>query len=303
MNGGVPDAATLMGGSSASTAVGTYYPIWPGGETCRNDGKAPAYMKNKPDVWLYMTLEDCCDRYFNWITEKCIANGPAPATSPAVPSSAYTMPPAYLSYWYPGGGSSGFDYTCTNLDMAPGFMTILQDHYFELSLDECCDRFYSYGTVGPQWNAACKANTATGLVALSPTGTTWYADAGEGAPPKCINDGNAPNYMRINPGLWVHSTKEECCSHMYGDVPAEEQICLNDGVVPPAPVAEKWYVDWTRTASGSTVPGICVKSCPTSSGDPNCGGIRETWEGTSPDANTCCKTHLSFKKRADCTVA
>ncbi|KAL7475529.1 hypothetical protein ACHAW6_001439 [Cyclotella cf. meneghiniana] len=54
-----------------------YYPDWGKSSTCINDGKAPVYMKNAPNVWMHVSLVDCCKRYYTWEDDfnKCILSG------------------------------------------------------------------------------------------------------------------------------------------------------------------------------------------------------------------------------------
>jgi len=51
-----------------------WYPRWPGGRTCGNDGNAPAYMKNS-GRYIYSSLDRCCEEHFNWEKMVCVMLG------------------------------------------------------------------------------------------------------------------------------------------------------------------------------------------------------------------------------------
>ena len=50
-----------------------YYPSWKTGEkTCKNDGNAPEYMTDQG--YHKNTLEECCQRYFNFDIATCMGS-------------------------------------------------------------------------------------------------------------------------------------------------------------------------------------------------------------------------------------
>jgi len=55
-----------------TNSTGLYYPDWEYDSGTCLQGKAPLYMELEPEIWLYDTLEDCCERYFGgWNENKC----------------------------------------------------------------------------------------------------------------------------------------------------------------------------------------------------------------------------------------
>ena len=56
---------------------GDYYPDWNGSPaTCKNDGNMPDYML-RPDSapwYLFDTLKDCCEKYFNYDLNNCLGS-------------------------------------------------------------------------------------------------------------------------------------------------------------------------------------------------------------------------------------
>ena len=62
---------------------GDYYPDWIGSpSTCKADGNMPDYML-RPDSaswYLFDTLEDCCEKYFNWDLNNCLGSSGTPVT-------------------------------------------------------------------------------------------------------------------------------------------------------------------------------------------------------------------------------
>jgi len=72
-------------GVSATIPQG-YFPNWADAagsfeEKCINEGGLmPDYMRINPDGWLMSTIEDCCERYFNWNYNQCIVSNDAVAT-------------------------------------------------------------------------------------------------------------------------------------------------------------------------------------------------------------------------------
>lgn len=49
-----------FGEGEAAGSGNKYYADWLGDDTCKNDGRAPAYMVSNPTLWLYDTLSECC---------------------------------------------------------------------------------------------------------------------------------------------------------------------------------------------------------------------------------------------------
>jgi len=62
--------------------TGMYYPDWAfHSGTCLEDGNEPFHMKTNPNVWLFKSLEECCDRYYSgWNKNTCIDSNPKAST-------------------------------------------------------------------------------------------------------------------------------------------------------------------------------------------------------------------------------
>jgi len=69
---GVVDEPTMEVAQPEGTGI--YYPDWVGeSATCLQDGQQPLHMDLDPSLWLYDSLEGCCDRYFSgWNKNKCM---------------------------------------------------------------------------------------------------------------------------------------------------------------------------------------------------------------------------------------
>ena len=61
-------------GTSPELTNGEYYPDWSGSSTstCLNDNKIPTYMLNDQSWYLFNTLQECCERHFNWALRDCL---------------------------------------------------------------------------------------------------------------------------------------------------------------------------------------------------------------------------------------
>jgi len=80
------DCVGADGGANRSAADAMYYPNWKQGKNeCINDGNQPVYMTNNPSVYMYETLEDCCDWYFSWAPNSCLVGEGAAASSSGTP--------------------------------------------------------------------------------------------------------------------------------------------------------------------------------------------------------------------------
>jgi len=70
---GVVDEPTFEVAQTVGTGI--FYPNWwvGNGGKCLEDGQQPIYMILDPSLWLYDSLEGCCDRYFSgWNKNKCM---------------------------------------------------------------------------------------------------------------------------------------------------------------------------------------------------------------------------------------
>ena len=52
--------------------TGIYYPDWTGdNEACLNDRNEPQYMVQNPSIWMFSTLDECCEKYYSYNLATC----------------------------------------------------------------------------------------------------------------------------------------------------------------------------------------------------------------------------------------
>ena len=233
-----------------------WYPDWHSGEIrCKNDGNAPNYM-TLGGWWHETSEEECCKKYFLWAYDVC-TGGTA----------------EYLDGYYPAWEAS--EPRCDTGD-PPNYMRGNPKGWLSDTPEDCCRRFFG-------WATTCVVNSG-GTAVADPTASLYYADWSETN--TCVNDGNAPGYVKSSPKIWMYDTLAECCkaNYFWGD---EYSKCVYpDGNI-PAPTEELWYVDWNE--------GICVTSCV---GSKPCGGLHKSWNVVYSTKAKCCEQHLWWKK--DC---
>jgi len=95
-------------------------------------------------------------------------------------------------------------------------------------------------SVEPSPKPICEAET-TGVNAFYPN-WDWKVMS-------CVNDGDEPDYMAVNPTDWLFSTKSACCEKWFGGNPYDECMgdddCNEDEYVYEA----LFYPDWEDTMS------------------------------------------------------
>jgi hypothetical protein len=185
-----------------------------------------------------------------------------------------------LGLFYPAWGSLE---TCLNDGNQPDYMNSQPDLWLTSTLDACCDQYYAWNKIGCMSEYA-QANLISGSSGSSsfvdPTTDLYYPDWG--GTNTCINDGDAPAYMKKESDFWMYSTLEGCCKAYYPWDP-EYPACLGgSSVLTQAPV-EGWYVQWNDYK--------CVKNCEVGT-DTSCGGIRKKWNVLHDTKEKCCDEHL-----------
>ena len=110
----------------------------------------------------------------------------------------------------------------------------------------------------------------------------WENDSGT-----CLQDGEEPGYMRINPKEWLCNSLEECCERYYSGY--NKNKCMNEQG------SGLWYVDYLSKR--------CVVDCDESNG-PLCGGIATPLsEDLYEDPKSCCEDHLGWIQSEFCKVS
>lgn len=157
------------------------------------------------------------------------------------------------------------------------------------SLDSCCKRYFSWNEQG------CKSRNAeltlvSGDVqpAFDVTNGLFYPDWGN-TDDTCINDGDAPAYMKKQYKLWMYETLEECCKSYYAWEPKySECLTSQGGELPPDTFKVGWYVNWKDFK--------CVESC---DGQDSCDNIPNEWDDLYTTKSECCDEHLSWLEDSD----
>ena len=100
-----------------------FYPDWTGSsETCKNDDKAPRYMK-KNGGYYESSLKACCERWYNWDVFTCMG---------ATPS---------VEGFYPNWGHSESKCISATEDTPPGYMLSNPSYWLYDDLDDCCSNY------------------------------------------------------------------------------------------------------------------------------------------------------------------
>jgi len=156
-----------------------WYPNWDDeswgeeSEVCKTGGGQPTYMNG---VYLYATVEDCCQKHYGWKVNTCINSSSA--------SSGASSSPATMLY-YPDWSAD----VCKN---DGGESVDMNSNYMYETLDACCEEHFN-------WNlAACSSRTASDA-------TVYYADYLTGT---CKNDGGETSSI-------LYETLELCCDERF----------------------------------------------------------------------------------------
>lgn len=141
-------------------------------------------------------------------------------------------------------------------------MTLAYSTWMFATLDDCCARYYSW-----------MLNECKGTSVAAPSGL-WYPDWA-GSDDTCKNDGGEPEYMVLNSGAWMHSSKQECCEAnfswmLYG--------CLGSSD-PDAGATNQWYMVWDAQFK-------CKQDCVGTG--PSCGGRANSWDQLFETRSACC---------------
>jgi len=115
-----------------------------------------------------------------------------------------------------------------------------------------------------------------------PTSGTFYPDW-DGKSGSCINDGNAPTYMKLKPSQWIYDNLDACCDRYYSGY--EKPKCMN------GQGSGLWVVDWDDER--------CSLDCAVSTGGLCAGTVGGTVTKYS-DPLTCCKNQLPWVSSEFC---
>ncbi|EJK75304.1 hypothetical protein THAOC_02974 [Thalassiosira oceanica] len=130
--------------------------------------------------------------------------------------------------------------------------------------------------------AVASSDFSAAVVELLGIVSRWYPAWGNTGD-YCLNDGNEPGYMRLNPGQWIESSLSKCCKRYYDWIYSE---CMGT-VVTVATGSSRWFVNHQSST--------CVQDCPEgSSVDKSCGGLAQSWNKLHDTALECCSVDLGW---------
>lgn len=158
-----------------------YYPDWNGSNRgCIGDGQEPYYMLVNSKYYLSESIEECCEKFYEWDYYTCTG------TTPELKHGEY----------YPdwSGGSS----SCSNdIDEIPPYMINNQAWYFSSSLRDCCERHF-------HWDVnECLGTEAVGS-------GEWYVKYDAST---CVQDCDGASPCGGLAATWdeTFSDKKKCC--------------------------------------------------------------------------------------------
>jgi hypothetical protein len=176
-----------------------------------------------------------------------------------------------LGLYYADWGKSN---TCINDGNQEDYMNDNPSQWMYTNLADCCYRFFSWDVI------KCLSSDPT---YEDPTSNLYYADWRNSD--TCINDGNAPEYMKRASSVWMHSTLVDCCRR-YFSWSLNECIVSGGGNAPtqsPVDTTEiGWYVHYPSMS--------CVKNCEDQ--DSSCGGSAKKWDYLYSSEVECCQKRL-----------
>lgn len=117
-----------------------WYPDWNGdNKGCIQDGEEPDYMKVSPESFLFETKEECCDAHFSWGFSVCMG----------------TKFVSSMKFFPDFDGANEGCLADEGSTVAPEWMRSMSEWMLFDTVEECCDRHYSWS------KAACMKNSGT----------------------------------------------------------------------------------------------------------------------------------------------
>ena len=150
------------------------------------------------------------------------------------------------------------------------FTTMLQQNAQALSVDALLSTAVGSGDFGSV------------VVAILGLLTNWYPDWVRGG--YCVNDGNEPLYMSLNPTAWLYSTRAECCGRYFN---YEYIDCMGNSLAPSGLFYPNWEGNEFLCLSDGNEPSY-MRNKP------------DTW--LYPDIESCCQRYYGWAFN-DCVVA
>lgn len=126
------------------------------------------------------------------------------------------------------------------------------------TLSDCCTTNYNWML------SACLENSVTSPMPppvrspATPVYGLWYPDW-SGSNTGCLADGNEPEYMKLNPTLWMYSSLSECCDENYAwslnSCDPSRSISLDSSSISSesSTSSDSWCISWSENK--------CVQVC------------------------------------------
>jgi hypothetical protein len=163
------------------TVTALFYPDWNGSnEGCIDEGKEPYYMLSNANYFLSNSIEECCEKFYEWNYFSCTGMKPELTNG------------EYYPDWT--GSSTA---TCLNDDKMPTYMLNNQGWYLSTSLEKCCERHFLWGL------KECLGTSDVGS-------NDWYVKYEDET---CVQDCNGASPCGGIADSWVElfKSKEKCC--------------------------------------------------------------------------------------------
>lgn len=139
------------------------------------------------------------------------------------------------------------------------------------NIGDCCSRYFGYDIIG------CRASDPQ---FVDPTERLYYPDW-EGLR-KCVNDGQAPAYMKKVYTAWMFEYLTDCCARYYSWQDDYNDCVIEGGgtITAESSNPNGWFAQYSTLT--------CVKSCESGESS-DCGGVAQPWNYTFNSKEECCK--------------
>lgn len=125
-------------------------------EMCVLAGREPKYMRDQSDIWLFASLEECCQQHFWWSMSSCTSTGGDQGEAGQTNSGTFLEKPFYPVFLQTQP-------ECAGDGQQPDYM-FNNDLYMFATVDECCNEYFMWADTG-----VCIANSV--VVAIPNTST------------------------------------------------------------------------------------------------------------------------------------
>lgn len=155
-------------------------------------------------------------------------------------------------------------------------MTRSPSLWMHSTLSDCCTHNYNW-----MLKACLESSSSSHISSPTPqfiskpasvsTPMSWYP--GWNGSNSCFADGNEPEYMKVNPSLWMFSTLTECCNHHFAwslsTCDPYRSIALGSSSSSSSSSlrTSEWCMSWSKNK--------CTQEC-------------ASWDATYIDQSECC---------------